>query len=115
MATAITMEPAGDGARDAKSVSRRGSAGRKRPDAGGEPNEATRFFLGRGDGKTPGLDHEMPGEKEALLESLKTGRSYFAVTEWRAIADLSKQMPQIRKEAVRRDAAARSEPAVTSL
>ena len=51
----------------------------------------------------PGLEREMSGEKEALLESLKTGQSYFAVSEWRAIADLSKEVPQIRKEAVKRE------------
>jgi len=51
----------------------------------------------------PGFEREMPSEKEALLESLKTGQSYFAVSEWRAVADLSKDVPQIRKEAVKRD------------
>lgn len=51
----------------------------------------------------PGLEREMPGENEALLESLKTGQSYFAVSEWRAVADLSKQVPQIRKEPVKRE------------
>ncbi len=62
-----------------------------------------RFFLGKADGKMPGLDREIPSEKEALLESLKTGQSYFAVSEWRAVADLSKDVPQIRKEAVKRE------------
>jgi hypothetical protein len=49
------------------------------------------------------IDREVANEKEALLESLKTGQSYFAVSEWKAIADLSKEVPQIRKEAVRRE------------
>jgi hypothetical protein len=62
-----------------------------------------RFFLAKADGRAPVLDREVANEKEALLESLKTGQSYFAVSEWKAIADLSKEVPQIRKEAVRRE------------
>ncbi len=103
MAPAITIEPAADGARDTKNATRRAGTGKKRGAARSESNGTTRFFLGKGDGKTPGLEREMPGEKEALLESLKTGQSYFAVSEWRAIADLSKEVPQIRKEAVKRE------------
>ena len=51
----------------------------------------------------PVLDREVASEKEALLESLKTGQNYFAVSEWRAIADLSKEVPQIRKEPAKRE------------
>ena len=104
MATAITMEPAADTARESKSGARRAAgSGRKQNTARGEANASARFFLGKADGKTPVLDREMPGENEALLESLKTGQSYFAVSEWRAVADLSDKVPQIRKEAVRRE------------
>ena len=62
-----------------------------------------RFFLGKADGKMPLLNREVGTENEALLESLKTGESYFAVSEWKAVADLSKDVPQIRKEIVRRE------------
>ncbi len=103
MATTITMEPAADAARDAKSGSRRAATGKRRGVARTESNGTMRFFLGKADGKMPGLDREIPSEKEALLESLKTGQSYFAVSEWRAVADLSKDVPQIRKEAVKRE------------
>jgi len=33
---------------------------------------------------------------------LKTGKSYFVVSEWKGLADLSKKMPLIRKEVVTR-------------
>ena len=39
-------------------------------------------------------------EAEALVESLKTGRTFYAVYEYRAAADCSGKAPQIRKEAV---------------
>jgi hypothetical protein len=46
------------------------------------------------------LDREFDSEPEAIVESLKTGRSYFAISEWKGLADLSKRNPMIRKEAV---------------
>jgi len=104
VATAITMEPAVDTARETKSGARRAAgAGKKGGAARSESNGAMRFFLGKADGRTPVLDREIASEKEALLESLKSGQSYFAVSEWRAIADLSKEVPQIRKEVVKRE------------
>lgn len=104
MATAMTMEPAADTVRDTKSGARRAAGtGRKRNSNRADANGTTRFFLGKADGKTPLLEREIATEKEALLESLKTGASYFAVSEWRAVADLSKEVPQIRKEAVKRE------------
>jgi hypothetical protein len=104
MATELTMEPAADTVRDTKSGSRRAAGtGKKRNSNRADANGAMRFFLGKADGKTPLLEREIATEKEALLESLKTGASYFAVSEWRAIADLSKEVPQIRKEAVKRE------------
>jgi len=41
-----------------------------------------------------------------MLESLKTGKNYFAVSEWKAVPDLSKKTPQIRSEPVARRPAA---------
>ena len=35
-----------------------------------------------------------------MIESLKTGKTYFVISEWKGLADLSKKMPLIRKEAV---------------
>jgi hypothetical protein len=65
--------------------------------------EGQRFFLAK-----PGANHgapefskEVPGEPEAMVESLKTGLSYFVVSEWRGIADFSGKKPQLGREAVR--------------
>jgi hypothetical protein len=60
-----------------------------------------RFFLSKSESNgIPLLEEEFPSEPEAMLESLKTGRSYFAISEWKSSADLSKKVPQIRKECV---------------
>jgi hypothetical protein len=64
---------------------------------------SARFFLSKEAGKTNGtpvLDREFKSESEAMIESLKTGRNYFVVSEWRSAADLSKKLPQIRRESV---------------
>lgn len=65
---------------------------------------AIRFFLaGKGaEGGSPLLGKEFSNENEALIESLKTGVSFYAVTEYRAIADLTGKAPRIQKEAVKR-------------
>jgi hypothetical protein len=36
-----------------------------------------------------------------MVESLKTGLSYFVVSEWRGVADFSGRKPQLSREAVR--------------
>jgi len=60
-----------------------------------------RFFLSKSESNgTPLLDEEFGSEAEAMLESLKTGRTYFVISEWKSSADLSKKVPQIRKECV---------------
>ena len=102
MAVTSTTEPVSEQTRERGRGGRR-AAGRKRVGARGDANGTMRFFLAKADGRAPVLDREVANEKEALLESLKTGQSYFAVSEWKAIADLSKEVPQIRKEAVRRE------------
>ena len=102
MATATVMEPTTDAERETRSAPRRAAGtGKRRGPNRGEDNSGARFFLGKTDGATPVLEREVTSENEALLESLKTGQSYFAVLEWRAVADLSKQVPHIRKEAVK--------------
>ena len=61
-----------------------------------------RFFLAR-EGKTgrePAFDREFASEAEVLVESLKTGRNFYVVYEYRAAADCSGKAPQIRKQAV---------------
>jgi len=66
--------------------------------------ENTRFFLARPgpDGGTPQLDREMTTEGEAMIESLKSGLSYYSVVEWRAAADFAGKNPQVKKEAVKK-------------
>ena len=65
--------------------------------------DAIRFFLSKSENNTvPSLDREFANESEAIIESLKTDKSYFVVSEWKGLADVSKKMPLIRKEVVTR-------------
>jgi hypothetical protein len=65
--------------------------------------EGQRFFLAKPGGNhgVPEFSKEVPGEPEAMVESLKTGLSYFVVSEWRGIADFSGKKPQLGRESVR--------------
>ena len=65
--------------------------------------EGPRFFLAKPGGShgVPEFSKEFPGEAEAMVESLKTGLSYFVVSEWRGVADFSGRKPQLDREAVR--------------
>ena len=65
--------------------------------------EGQRFFLAKPGGShgVPEFSKEFPGEAEAMVESLKTGLSYFVVSEWRGVADFSGRKPQLGREAVR--------------
>lgn len=78
---------------------------RRRP-ALAEPEDevAVRYFLaGKAtDGGPPTLGREMASENESLIESLKSGVNFYAVSEYRATPDLSGKSPLIRKEAVRK-------------
>jgi hypothetical protein len=78
---------------------------RRRPVPGEpQPEPAVRFFLGGKDsnGGSPLLGKELASENEAVIESLKTGASFYAVTEYRAVPDVTGKAPLIRKEAVRK-------------
>jgi hypothetical protein len=67
------------------------------PTSGG----AVRFFLSKAENNgIPAMDREFDSEPEAIVESLKTGRTYFVISEWKGSADLSRKVPQIRKEAI---------------
>jgi hypothetical protein len=65
--------------------------------------EGQRFFLAKSGGSNgvPEFSNEFPREPEAMVESLKTGLSYFVVSEWRGVADFSGKKPQLGREAVR--------------
>ena len=74
---------------------------KRRPEKGSSPGGIVRFFLAKSDGSgTPSLDRELDNEPEAMVESFKTGKHYFVISEWKGLADLSKRAPLIRKEAV---------------
>jgi hypothetical protein len=80
-------------------VPARARRGKRRslPASGG----AIRFFLSKSDNNgVPVPEREFASEGEAIVESLKTGKSYFVISEWKGFADLSKKVPLIRKEAV---------------
>lgn len=80
----------------------RGRRGGKRRSSQSSPSGGpVRFFLSKSESNgTPLLEEEFASEPEAMIESLKTGRSYFVISEWKSSADLSKKVPQIRKECV---------------
>ncbi len=61
-----------------------------------------RFFLAREgkSGREPAFERELGSEAEVLVESLKSGRNFYVVYEYRSAADCSGKSPQIRKEAV---------------
>ena len=82
-------------------VTARTRKGKRRPEKGSSPDGTVRFFLAKSDGSgTPSLDREFDNEPEAMVESFKTGKHYFVISEWKGLADLSKRAPLIRKEAV---------------
>ena len=86
------------------SQARNGARGARRPRADqADGTEQQRFFLAKPGGThgVPEFSKEFPGEAEAIVESLKTGLSYFVVSEWRGVADFSGRKPQLDREAVR--------------
>jgi hypothetical protein len=79
----------------------RGRRGKRRTSQSSTSGGPLRFFLSKPESNgLPLLEQELGSESEAMLESLKTGRSYFVISEWKGSADLSKKFPQIRKESV---------------
>ena len=100
MAIGVT-EAVGEGKDLQASRSPRGTRKLRTGQANG--TEGQRFFLGKQGGThgVPELGKEFPGEAEAMVESLKTGLSYFVISEWRGVADFSGKKPQLGREAVR--------------
>jgi hypothetical protein len=96
------VETAGE-AKDSQPI--RAARGTRKPRTGqGDAAEGQRFFLAKAgvNNSVPDLGREFGTEPEAIVESLKTGLSYFTVSEWRGVADFSGRKPQLRKEAVSR-------------
>lgn len=75
--------------------------GRSRQENG---SEGQRFFLAESlqANGIPELGKEFATEPEAIVESLKTGRSYFTVSEWRGLADFSGKKPELKRQGVTR-------------
>jgi hypothetical protein len=75
---------------------------RRKPAEPKTEHAGVRYFLASGDntGPAPSLGQEFPGEKEALIEALRTGRNFFSLSEWKPVPDFSGKNPQIIKEAV---------------
>jgi len=74
---------------------------KRRSASGPASGSGVRFFLSKPESNgTPALDREFETEPEAIVESLKAGRSYFVISEWKGLADTSRRVPLIRKEAV---------------
>ena len=100
MAAGVT-EQLGEGKNLQASHSSRGTRKPRTDQSDGA--EEQRFFLAKPGGShgVPEFSKEFPGEAEAMVESLKTGLSYFMVSEWRGVADFSGRKPQLDREAVR--------------
>ena len=99
----LTAEPESDSKNGfAETAPARTRRGKRRSTPSVAPSGgAVRFFLSKSESNgVPVLDREFASEPEALIESLKTGKSYFVISEWKGSADLSKKMPLIRKEAI---------------
>jgi hypothetical protein len=97
------------------SVRRTSTLSKRRTASQNGDTGAARFFLGSvASGGRPSLEKEHQTENEALIESLRTGQSYFVITEWKAMADLSKSIPRIAREAIRRDGKDIGVPAPTA-
>jgi hypothetical protein len=77
---------------------------RRRPEKPAEEEPVVRYFLAGKDsqGGSPSLARELGSENEALIESLKTGLSFYAVSEYRAVPDVAGKAPRIRKQAVQK-------------
>ncbi len=98
---ASATEAVGQGKDSEASRSTRGTRKVRMGQANGMDGQ--RFFLAKPGGShgVPEFSKEFPGEAEVMVESLKTGLSYFVVSEWRGIADFSGKKPQLGREAVR--------------
>jgi hypothetical protein len=61
-----------------------------------------RYFMAKAgsNGGIPAFEKELGTEGEALVEALRQGATFYAVQEFRTIADLSGRRPQLTKEPV---------------
>ena len=98
---AVIAEPPADSKNTSETTPTRTRKGKRRSTPTASSGGTVRFFLSKAESNgIPVLDREFSTEPEAILESLKTGKTYFVISEWKGAADLSKKMPLIRKEVV---------------
>ena len=99
--TANSTEQVSEG-KTSQTVARAERTSRKPAASAASAAVTARFFLAKADsnGNGPALERELTTEAEAMLESLKTGRNYYSIVEWRAIADCAGKTPQVKKEPV---------------
>lgn len=69
-----------------------------------ESATSTRFFLPKTgtNGNSLELGPEFANEGEARVEALKLGVNYYALQEWRPVADFAGKNPELKREAVTR-------------
>ena len=77
---------------------------RARPPVDEESTRGARFFLPKPgtDENSLELGRELASEGEARVEALKLGVTYYAVQEWRPVADFAGKNPELKREAVSR-------------
>ena len=103
--TAREKPPAANESRaDGKNLKLAENNGKRGGSTRGEssPSSVNRFFLSKkGSNGIPELDLEVEDENTAMVEALKTGRSFIILSEWRPTVDnTTKGRPVITKEAV---------------
>jgi len=79
----------------------------RRPRPSSEDEESatgTRFFLPKAgtNGNSLELGREFASEGEARVEALKLEVTYYALQEWRPVADFCGKNPELKREAVAR-------------
>ena len=69
-----------------------------------ESTTGTRFFLPKTgtNGNSFELGREVASEGEARVEALKLGVTYYALQEWRPVADFAGKNPELKREPVTR-------------
>ena len=104
MATTLTSAADERTSQDATRPSIRTSRRPRSLAADGESATGTRFFLPKTgtNGNSFELGREVASEGEARVEALKLGGSYYAVREWRPVADFAGKNPELKREPVMR-------------
>jgi hypothetical protein len=98
------QQPENNASAEPGSPARRGK--RRRNARGSEsPSSVQRFFLTKnGSNGILELEQEVGDENAAMVEALKTGRTFIILSEWRSKVDnTTKGRPIITKEAVSKD------------